>query len=141
MDTLLLIVGQQIKDARTKLDMSQQELAQKCGMEKADISDIENGKRDISLLTLQKVTSAVDMEIRLNLEEMFPDPEEWKKYEGKFNGIKAWIVLENSIVYKVILNNHFGAKTVQNFDGTPWEGDINKIKEWQHYYPELRYFN
>jgi transcriptional regulator with XRE-family HTH domain len=141
MDDLLLIVGQQIKAARTRLDMNQEELAKKCGMEKADISNIENGKRNISLLTLQKVTTAIDLEIRLNLEEMFPDSEQWKKYQGNFNGIKAWIVLENSMVYKVILNNHFGARIVQNFDGTPWEGDISKIKEWQHYYPELRYLN
>ena len=141
MDNFLLIVGQELKNARMRLGMSQNEMAKKCEMEEADISNIEDGKQNITLLTLQKITAAVDLEIRLNLEEMFPDPAAWKKYQGTFNGIKAWIVLENSLVYKVILNNQYGAKTVQNFDGTPWEGDINRITEWQHYYPELRYFN
>lgn len=141
MDALLLIVGQQIKSARTNLNITQEELAQKCGMKTADIFDIEDGSHNISLLTLQKLTNAIDMEIRLNLEEMFPDPDAWKKFEGNFNGIKAWVITTNDLVFKVILHRNMGLRVIKNFDGTPWQGEIDKIKEWQHYYPELRYFN
>lgn len=43
------------EEARTKLGMTQEELAKKCGTNKSYISRIENNSSDIRLLTLMKI--------------------------------------------------------------------------------------
>jgi transcriptional regulator with XRE-family HTH domain len=44
-----------LEEARTKLGMTQQELAEKCGTNKSYISRIENNESDIRLSTLLKI--------------------------------------------------------------------------------------
>lgn len=48
-------IGNMIEEARTKLGMTQEELAQKCGTNKSYISRIENDASDIRLSTLLKI--------------------------------------------------------------------------------------
>jgi HTH-type transcriptional regulator/antitoxin HipB len=48
-------LGVMIEDARKKLNMTQQELAEKCGTNKAYISRIENDASDIRLSTLMRI--------------------------------------------------------------------------------------
>jgi HTH-type transcriptional regulator / antitoxin HipB len=47
--------GVLLEEARTKLGMTQQELADKCGTNKSYISRIENNASDIRLSTLMKI--------------------------------------------------------------------------------------
>jgi transcriptional regulator with XRE-family HTH domain len=44
-----------LEEARTKLGMTQEELAEKCGTNKSYISRIENNASDIRLSTLMKI--------------------------------------------------------------------------------------
>jgi DNA-binding XRE family transcriptional regulator len=48
-------LGVLLEEARTKLGMTQQELAEKCGTNKSYISRIENNASDIRLSTLMKI--------------------------------------------------------------------------------------
>jgi HTH-type transcriptional regulator / antitoxin HipB len=48
-------LGVMIEDARKKLNMTQQDLAEKCGTNKAYISRIENDASDIRLSTLMRI--------------------------------------------------------------------------------------
>ena len=48
-------LGVLIEEARTKLGMTQEELAEKCGTNKAYISRIENNASDIRLSTLMRI--------------------------------------------------------------------------------------
>ncbi len=48
-------LGVLLEEARTKLGMTQEELAQKCGTNKSYISRIENNSTDIRLSTLMKI--------------------------------------------------------------------------------------
>ena len=48
-------LGVMLEEARKKLNMTQEELAKKCGTNKAYISRIENDASDIRLSTLMKI--------------------------------------------------------------------------------------
>ena len=48
-------LGALLEEARTKLGMTQEELAEKCGTNKSYISRIENNASDIRLSTLMKI--------------------------------------------------------------------------------------
>ncbi len=48
-------LGVMLEEARTKLGMTQEELANKCGTNKSYISRIENDASDIRLSTLRKI--------------------------------------------------------------------------------------
>lgn len=48
-------LGALLEEARTKLGMTQEELAEKCGTNKSYISRIENDASDIRLSTLMKI--------------------------------------------------------------------------------------
>ncbi len=48
-------LGVLLEEARTKLGMTQEELAEKCGTNKSYISRIENNSTDIRLSTLMKI--------------------------------------------------------------------------------------
>ena len=48
-------LGVLLEEARTKLGMTQEQLAEKCGTNKSYISRIENNSSDIRLSTLMKI--------------------------------------------------------------------------------------
>ena len=48
-------LGVMLEEARTKLGMTQEELAEKCGTNKSYISRIENNASDIRLSTIMKI--------------------------------------------------------------------------------------
>jgi len=48
-------LGEAIWSRRKRLGMSQEELAESCGVDRAFISDVENGKRNPSVAALAKI--------------------------------------------------------------------------------------
>ena len=48
-------LGVLLEEARTKLGMTQEELAEKCGTNKGYISKIENDIKEVRISTLQKI--------------------------------------------------------------------------------------
>jgi transcriptional regulator with XRE-family HTH domain len=58
----LLAVGETIRSRRLKLSLSQEELGARCDVHRTYITEIENGMRNISLLTLQSLAHGLGLE-------------------------------------------------------------------------------
>ena len=60
----LVNLGARIKDLRLKKNISQKDLAMECNFEKASMSRIESGKTNITVLTLYKIISALNADVK-----------------------------------------------------------------------------
>lgn len=60
---LLIIIGRNIKKRRKAKKLTLQELAWEVGMEKGDIHGIEAGKRNVTIKTLVKISSALEVPV------------------------------------------------------------------------------
>ncbi|MGF9714968.1 XRE family transcriptional regulator [Paenibacillus sp. JMULE4] len=58
---LLFAVGQQIRYIRKMNNLTQEQLAEKAGIKTSYITGIENGKRNTSLATLNRLTNALEI--------------------------------------------------------------------------------
>lgn len=59
----LIALGSRIKELRLKKNMTQNKLAMLCNFEKASMSRIESGKINITIITLRRISKALDTEI------------------------------------------------------------------------------
>ena len=67
---IIKVFGTNVRKFRTALGLSQEKLAEKCGLHRTYISDIECFRRSISLDNIQKIADALEIETyRLFLEE------------------------------------------------------------------------
>ena len=58
-------IGQRIADLRKQHGLTQQDLANKTGMQRNHISRIESGKYSVGFDTLQAIAEALDADIRI----------------------------------------------------------------------------
>ena len=58
-DALQIKVGKRIQEIRIEKEMSQQDLAAKCNFEKSNMSRLESGGANATLLTIQIVANAL----------------------------------------------------------------------------------
>ena len=58
-----LKVGLRIKELRKKSMLTQESLAFKAGMDKTYVNEVENGKRNISIVNLEKLITALNVSI------------------------------------------------------------------------------
>ena len=54
-------IGERIKEIRTAKNLSQEAVAYKAGIERSFITHIENGRRNVSVETLEKVLSGLEI--------------------------------------------------------------------------------
>jgi transcriptional regulator with XRE-family HTH domain len=54
-------LGKNLRAARDRLDLTQEEVAARSGVQAGEISRIERGKRDPQVSTLEKIAGAVEM--------------------------------------------------------------------------------
>lgn len=67
---IIKVFGDNLKRYRTKIGLSQEKFAEKCGMHRTYISAIECYRRSISLENIQRITDALNVETyKLFLEE------------------------------------------------------------------------
>lgn len=66
---IVKVFGKNVKKYRTKLGLSQEELASKCRMHRTYISAIECFRRSISLENIQRIADALEVEAYLLLME------------------------------------------------------------------------
>jgi transcriptional regulator with XRE-family HTH domain len=64
---ILLKIGHNIKRLREKEKMSQEALAFKAELDRTYISSVENGKRNLSIKTLERLSIALNVEIHFFL--------------------------------------------------------------------------
>ena len=61
--TLLVKVGKRIRKQRLVIDLSQEKLAFKSGLDRTYIGSVERGERNIAVINLNKVCAALDISI------------------------------------------------------------------------------
>jgi len=62
------ILAQQFRELRKKKHLTQSQLANKLGLEKGQISKIENGKFNLTLATINKIASALGARVNFDLQ-------------------------------------------------------------------------
>jgi len=62
-------IGNNIREFRTKLGLTQDELASFCGIQRTMISYYETGEREVSLLHLDKIAEFMNIDMDVFLEE------------------------------------------------------------------------
>jgi transcriptional regulator with XRE-family HTH domain len=55
--------GKAIREYRIKKGISQEQLAELCGLHRTYISDVERGERNVSLLNIEKICKALGVKI------------------------------------------------------------------------------
>ena len=66
-DTENVVIGYFIKEKRMDLKMSQQQLAEKTGIDQSDLSKIEKGNANPSIKTLKKIAKGLHCKLSLEL--------------------------------------------------------------------------
>jgi transcriptional regulator with XRE-family HTH domain len=56
----LVQLGEALRAKRERLEITQYELARRCGMHRTFIAGVERGERNVSVLTLLKITGALE---------------------------------------------------------------------------------
>jgi len=56
-------VGQRIKELRKKLELSQEALANEAEVDRTYVTDVENGRRNVSVEILERLIKALDVSI------------------------------------------------------------------------------
>lgn len=57
-------VGQRIRELRANMGLSQEKLALKADIDRTYLAGVERGKRNISLLSLEKILNALEISFR-----------------------------------------------------------------------------
>ena len=71
---IIKVFGTNVKKYRLQIGLSQEKIAEKCGLHRTYISDIECFRRSISLENIQKIADALKIETyKLFLEELHDD--------------------------------------------------------------------
>ena len=70
---LLFAFGQTVRKIRLSKDISQEKFADMCDLHRTYISDIELGKRNVSLENIGKMANALDMSISKLFQEVESD--------------------------------------------------------------------
>jgi transcriptional regulator with XRE-family HTH domain len=58
-----LKIGQRIKELRKLLELSQESLAYKAEVDRTYVTDVENGRRNVSIEILERIIKALDVSI------------------------------------------------------------------------------
>lgn len=59
---IIKVFGSNLRKYRTNMNLSQEKFAEKCGLHRTYISDIECFRRSISLENIQKIANALEIE-------------------------------------------------------------------------------
>jgi HTH-type transcriptional regulator / antitoxin HipB len=62
------VIAYQLKQLRIKQHLTQEQLAQKLGMDKTQISKIEKGNRNLTLDTITRVANALGAKVNFSLQ-------------------------------------------------------------------------
>lgn len=57
-------VGKRIKNLRTNLGLSQEKLALKAGIDRTYLAGIESGKRNVTVISLEKIIKALEISMK-----------------------------------------------------------------------------
>lgn len=61
MESLVKLVGSNIKEIRKLNKLTQEELAEKCGLQASYLAGVERGDRNFTIQTLEKITEGLEV--------------------------------------------------------------------------------
>ena len=131
-----MTTGQQIKAARIRAGMTQQELADKLGISFVGISQWENGKRNPKKETLDRIAKALGTS-RKELEV-----EDWGEYDKTIDTAK----IADEVQIAAMIEKRYGKDAVrllahsENFDPQEWERLSDLIENYAKLDHEDRLF-
>ena len=64
-------VGDRVRARRTALNLTQAQLAEKCGLHRTFVGSVERGERNVALLSLRRIAQA----LRATPAELLTDPD------------------------------------------------------------------
>ena len=64
MDNVLILFGQRMREVRLEKKVSQEKLAELAGLHRTYVSSVERGQRNISLLNIDKIASALGVSLQ-----------------------------------------------------------------------------
>jgi len=64
MENLYILIGKRVREIRTKLNLTQEELADKAELHPSYIGQVERGSKKVSIETLQKITNALNVPLK-----------------------------------------------------------------------------
>jgi transcriptional regulator with XRE-family HTH domain len=59
---IVKVFGENLKKYRTKMNLSQEAFAEKCGLHRTYISSIERFQRNVSIENIQRIADALEIE-------------------------------------------------------------------------------
>lgn len=59
-----LLVGKRVRELRNSIGISQEELADLAGLDRTYITSVECGKRNISIVNIEKLTNALQVSLK-----------------------------------------------------------------------------
>lgn len=59
-----ILVGKRVKELRNRLGVSQEELAEIAELDRTYITSVERGKRNISIVNIEKIATALNISLR-----------------------------------------------------------------------------
>ena len=96
------VIGNKIKSLRIEKNISQEELASACGLDRTYITYVENGKKNVTIETLFKITQALG----ITLSDFFSFDESKIKPNKK---VKLNMSLSDLVINKVYTNNEIAS--------------------------------
>ena len=60
---IIAAFGMAVRETRSALGMSQDELAEACGLSRVYLSDVELGKRNVSLENIARIANSLDLDV------------------------------------------------------------------------------
>jgi transcriptional regulator with XRE-family HTH domain len=57
-------LGKRVKELRLTLGYSQEAFAHECGLDRTYIASLENGKRNVSIVNIEKISIALNVSLR-----------------------------------------------------------------------------
>lgn len=65
MEDIRIVFGKRVRELRQDQQLSQEKLAHIAGVDRTYIAQVENGKRNISLINIKKICDALDISLSL----------------------------------------------------------------------------
>ncbi|HJZ56576.1 MAG TPA: helix-turn-helix transcriptional regulator [Gemmataceae bacterium] len=129
-------VGERIKKRRAELDWTQDQLAQKAGISKSFLSDLENGKRSVSAHNLLDIARALGVSLDFLMtgtasqdqRSEVPIPASLARFAAEeglsFRQTLMLLDMQQQIVA------HRSAKKKDGLDGVDWRKFYEAVKEF-----------
>ena len=88
----MLMIGQAISQSRLRKGLTQSRLAAACGIPQSNLSNIEKGKKDLTVFTLIRIASALDVKPAQFFEEGLEEKAGFELTRSKIEALAEAIV-------------------------------------------------